>query len=282
MTTAILGTTNVVGAIGGTLDVSLPAQAVPGSLLVAVVSTSSLVTLTSYSSGWTYLGMRSTNQIRSLVFFKKATGSDALAVVFGAGTSHATICFALDSGDYVDGVSAEPTRLNSPSSAFAPVSGERDYLFLAVRACYGDNVPTVAPSPFGGMVTALGGASAVSLAVATFYGAANYSVASGVWTSTGDFTCAAWTLAAYTCPAISGVITDPQGGFSPVTVRVYDSITGSRPVLSGGRFVEDAVCSAVDGTFSVQCPNAAAQNMVIAVAPGAGYRSLILDRVLPS
>lgn len=282
MSTSVLGSTTFNTNSATTVNVSIPAETAVGSLLVATLATSAVESVSSYTSGWVSLGTRSTNQITSVVFFKRAEGADALSVTFNGGGAKAAICLALDGGDYVDGVNSEPARTNSPSAAFAPISGGRDYLFLTIRACYGDNVPSAPPIPYGGMLTAAGCSSCVSIAVATYYGSGVHSVDAGAWTSTGDFTCIGWTLAGYTCSTVSGVVTDPAGGFSEISLRAYDRDSGDRVALSGGRALPNTTCSAIDGSYSFQCPDVSKQHTVVALSPSDPYPSVLVDRVVPS
>lgn len=144
--------------------ITLPTGVVAGNLLVVVFSTDGNPTVTAQQAGWTKLNQASsTTVVTGAIFWKIATGSDALTLVTSVVEASSHASFRITGGGTPTATSANGTTANSDPPPHTPPAGSRDYLWIATRSADSTNVATVAPASYANLqtqaATGTGGAS---------------------------------------------------------------------------------------------------------------------------
>lgn len=134
--------------------ITLPAGVVAGNLLVVVFSTDGNPTVTAQQAGWTLLSQASNGTVvTGAVFWKVATGSDALTLTTSAAEASSHASFRITGGDAPTGTSAVATSTNTNPPSHTPPNGTRDYLWIVTRAADSTNVATAAPTNYTNLQT---------------------------------------------------------------------------------------------------------------------------------
>lgn len=144
-------------ANGSEFIVPIPETVNPGQMLVCFFSCREDPTH-SPSVGWTMLGRRTAGSyLSSSVYWKIATGEDALVITINESQAGAAILYVIDGANTVFSASAGSSTAvsNAPIPALTPGSGNR-FLYLALAALDGSTVPTAAPSGFTGLTSVFG------------------------------------------------------------------------------------------------------------------------------
>jgi hypothetical protein len=173
--------------------ITLPSGIVAGDLLLCVFSVDGQPTC-SPSAGWAKLGQATQGTaVTGAVFWRHATGADALTVTTSASEQSTHIVLRITGGGIPTGASAagSSTNSNPPNLADAVTA---DYLWVATRSADSTNVASAAPASFGNLqsqtASGTGGAS-------TNTAERNLNAASldpGTFTSTNT-TWVSWTIA---------------------------------------------------------------------------------------
>lgn len=152
-----------------------PSGIVAGNLLLAFYSFDSdnaldiNPTATTTSSGWTKVGQASqaANNVTQALFYKEATGSDALTVVTDTEEQSQHVTYRISGGGVPTFTSSQGNTANSDPALHTPVGGSNDYLWLVSRAGDRAVVASSAPAGYSSMQTRTGvGTSSCSLQVA--------------------------------------------------------------------------------------------------------------------
>lgn len=172
---------------------TLPAGIVAGDLLVVVVACDQNPTISVNTgvsgSGWSQLvqGANGTN-VCSNVFWKIATGADALTITLSAADQTSHVSFRITGGYSVTGTSANGSSTNSEPGTHTPPDGAQDYLWIVTRAGDSTVVATAAPTNFSNLQTqAAAGTGGASINTAeramngSAYNPTNFTSASEQW-----------------------------------------------------------------------------------------------------
>lgn len=175
--------------------ITLPTGVVVGELLVVVFSVDGNPTCSTTSTGWIKVGQASdgTNAVTGAVFYKLATGSDALTVTTSAAEQSTHVSYRVVGGGTLVSASATGSSTNSdPPSATDTVTDL--HLWIATRSGDSTAQATVAPSGYTNLATqTAGGTGGASTATAHRFAPASASENPATFTSTTE-QWVSWTL----------------------------------------------------------------------------------------
>lgn len=127
-------------------SITLPAGIVAGDLILVLFSFDSNLTASTTSTGWVKLGQASNGiEASGAVFYKSATGSDALTVTTSGVEQNTHISLRISGASgVVTGTSSNGSSISWNAPSHTPPGGAQDYLWVVTRS--GDST-VVAPSP---------------------------------------------------------------------------------------------------------------------------------------
>jgi len=160
-----------------------------GNRLIAIVSSANAALLTP-STGWTKTRQWAVTGLSQAVFWKDATGSDALTVTSGTSTQYSAEILRVPTGTcfYVSPTPATATGTNSNPPSLNQLKS-RDTLWLATRTGAGTVAPSVAPSGYtmngtAGTASGAGTHVATKTATSSTEDPGTFTSASALWIST--------------------------------------------------------------------------------------------------
>jgi hypothetical protein len=130
--------------------ITLPSGVQSGDLLVCTFSSDGNPTCTDNSSTWTKLGQASNSTIvTGAIFWKRATGSDALTITTSASEQSSHVVLRVSSAGDPTGTASNGSSTNSDPASHTTTSA--DILWIATRSGDSTVVATAAPVDYTGL-----------------------------------------------------------------------------------------------------------------------------------
>lgn len=201
--------------------ITLPSGVEVGDLLLCVFSVDAAPTCTA-SAGWTKLGQASySTTVTGAIFWKIATGSDALTVTTSSSEQSSAIVWRLAHARGIEGAAeAGSSGYPNPPAFTTTVSAWPEYLWIVTHSGDSTVVCSSAPSGFGDFLTyAAGTTSGASSGIAgDVTGDTVNSRAAYFTASSEQWVC--WKLAVLPAHQLDGLVDGPLGA-SPALVGCF-------------------------------------------------------------
>lgn len=244
--------------------ITLPSGIVAGELLVCLFAVDGSPTCTA-SAGWDKLGQASySTTVTGAVFWKVATGSDALTVTTSASEIATAIVYRLSAGWGLVGASANGSSVNADPPPLTPAGGAGDYLWLAGHCSDSTVVASAAPSGYGSLTTRVAASTGGASISAATKAATTASENPGAFTTASE-QWVAWTLAVALLPSARIAVAGPLGQPSALAhLPTVAALAVAGPLGEPSLVTEAAPSAVITVAGPLGTPAARAQTVTVA------------------
>jgi hypothetical protein len=140
-----------------THPINLPAGVQPDELLLVVISIDGNPTVNYTGDDWDFITVAQSTNVTGAVFFKRATGDDALTVTTSTNEQSSHISYRLPGGSmpWVTSATGSSTNSDPPASGTLPFGAE-DVLWIAARCGDAQVAASAAPTSFSNLLSVTG------------------------------------------------------------------------------------------------------------------------------
>jgi hypothetical protein len=141
----------------GTHPINLPSGVQPGELLLVLIAIDGSPTVNFTGDDWRFVTVAQSTNVTGAVFYKRATGDDALTVTTSVNEQSSHISYRLPAGSmpWIQSATGSSTNSDPPASGTLPFGAE-DVLWIVGRCGDAQVAATAAPSSFANLLSVTG------------------------------------------------------------------------------------------------------------------------------